>query len=133
MREDGAEPPTDPMLRSRVWLGGLLGRDGGHPKAPGPLNGGPQMLQASLDGQRVYATNSLYSSWDNQFYSQLRLDSQARAPGRHNLGRCPSAPLDGTYALDPDFFVDFTQVEGGPARPHESHLLGGDCTTEIFQ
>jgi hypothetical protein len=40
---------------------------------------------------------------------------------------------DGTYALDPDFFVDFTQVEGGPARPHESHLLGGDCTTEIFQ
>ena len=53
---------------SQVWLGGLLGRDGGHPKASEPLNGGPQMLQDSLDGKRVYVSNSLYSTWDNQFY-----------------------------------------------------------------
>ena len=39
--------------KSQVWLGGLLGRDGGHPKARGALNGGPQMLQNSLDGDRV--------------------------------------------------------------------------------
>jgi 56kDa selenium binding protein (SBP56) len=57
----------------------------------------------------------------DQFYPELRgwltkLDRQA----------------DGTYALDPDFFVDFhEQAEG--ARPHEIHLPGGDCTTEIFQ
>jgi selenium-binding protein 1 len=39
---------------------------------------------------------------------------------------------DGTYALDPDFFVDFhEQAEG--ARPDEIHLPGGDYTTEIFQ
>jgi 56kDa selenium binding protein (SBP56) len=39
---------------------------------------------------------------------------------------------DGTYALDPDFFVDFHEQADG-ARPHEIHLPGGDCTTEIFQ
>ena len=30
------------------------------------VTGGPQMLQLSLDGQRLYVTNSLFSSWDNQ-------------------------------------------------------------------
>jgi len=104
-----------------VWLGGLLGRDGGHPKAGGPLNGGPQMVQTSLDGDRVYVTNSLYSTWDNQFYPELR-------GWMTKLDRQP----DGSFAVDPEFFVDFTELDTGPARPHEVHLPGGDCTTEIF-
>jgi selenium-binding protein 1 len=29
------------------------------------------MLQLSLDGKRLYVTNSLYSSWDNQFYPKM--------------------------------------------------------------
>ena len=29
------------------------------------------MLQLSLDGKRLYVTNSLYSSWDNQFYPAM--------------------------------------------------------------
>jgi methanethiol oxidase len=121
LRHYDVSDPGNPQLRSQVWLGGLLGRDGGHPKASGPLNGGPQMLQNSLDGDRVYVSNSLYSTWDNQFYPGLEgwLTKLDRQP-------------DGTYALDPDFFVDFhEQAEG--ARPHEIHLPGGDCTTEIFQ
>jgi selenium-binding protein 1 len=79
------------------------------------------MLQASLDGRRVYVTNSLYSPWDNQFHPALRgwLTKLDRQP-------------DGTYALDPDFFVDFGALDTGPARPHEIRLPGGDCTTEIF-
>jgi len=109
------------QLRSQVRLGGLLGRDGGHPKASEPLNGGPQMLQNSFDGKRVYVTNLLFSTWDNQFYPGVRgwmtkLDRQR----------------DGTYALDPDFYVDFHDQADG-ARPHEIHLPGGDCTTEIFR
>ena len=121
LRHYDVSDPARPELRSQVWLGGLLGRDGGHPKAGRPLTGGPQMLQASLDGERVYVTNSLYSTWDNQFYPGLegwlaKLDRRA----------------DGTYALDPDFFVDFSKLDTGPARPHEIHLPGGDCTTEIF-
>jgi selenium-binding protein 1 len=122
LRHYDVSDPESPQLRSQVWLGGLLGRDGGHPKAGGALNGGPQMLQASLDGRRVYVTNSLYSTWDNQFYPELRgwLTKLERRD-------------DGSYALDPEFFVDFTQLDTGPARPHEIHLPHGDCTTEIFQ
>ncbi len=33
--------------------------------------GGPQMLQLSLDGKRLYVTSSLYSVWDNQFYPKM--------------------------------------------------------------
>jgi len=40
-------------------------------------------------------------------------------------------PLEGG-ALDPSFFVDFHE-QADEARPHEIHLPGGDCTTEIFQ
>jgi selenium-binding protein 1 len=121
LRHYDVSDPADPKLKSQVWLGGLLGRDAGHPRAPGPLSGGPQMLQCSLDGQRVYASNSLYSSWDNQFYPDLRgwlvkLERDA----------------DGRYALDERFFVDFGALDTGPARPHEIHLPHGDCTTEIF-
>ncbi len=121
LRHYDVSDPTDPKLRSQVWLGGLLGRDGGHPKAGGPLNGGPQMVQTSLDGDRVYVTNSLYSTWDNQFYPGLR-------GWMTKLDRQP----DGSFAVDPEFFVDFTELDTGPARPHEVHLPGGDCTTEIF-
>ena len=33
------------------------------------LLGGPQMLQLSLDGKRLYVTNSLFSPWDKQVRS----------------------------------------------------------------
>jgi len=121
LRHYDVSDPSDPKLKSQVWLGGLLGRDGGHPRAEGPLNGGPQMLQASLDGDRVYVSNSLYSTWDNQFYPELR-------GWMTKLDRQP----DGTFAVDDDFFVDFTTLDTGPARPHEVHLPTGDCTSEIF-
>lgn len=35
------------------------------------VEGGPQMIQLSLDGKRLYVTTSLYSMWDNQFYPNL--------------------------------------------------------------
>ena len=86
------------------------------------LSGGPQMIQLSLDGRRLYVTNSLYSSWDNQFY-----------PGCAR-GSCGStARPTGGMEVDPDFFVDFHDRPDGPARAHEVRLEGGDCTTEIFQ
>jgi selenium-binding protein 1 len=122
LRHYDVSNPEAPELKSQTWLGGLLGRDGGHPLADGPLNGGPQMLQASLDGDRVYVTNSLYSTWDNQFYPDIR-------GWMTRLTRQD----DGSFGLDPTFFVDFTKLDTGPARPHEIHLPGGDCTTEIFQ
>src|SRR4029079_8292869 len=86
------------------------------------LNGGPQMLQLSLDGRRLYVSNSLLSTWDNQFYPGLR----------SWLMRINCLP-EGGMEVDGDFFVDLHDRPGGPARAHEVRLQGGDCTTEIFQ
>jgi methanethiol oxidase len=119
LRQYDISDPAHPRLTGRLWLGGLLGHSD---DAGRDLSGGPQMLQLSLDGRRLYVTNSLYSSWDNQFYPGLR----------SWLLRIDCAP-DGGMELDPHFFVDFHQRPDGPARAHEVRLQGGDCTTEIFQ
>ena len=114
LRQYDISDPANPRLTGRLQLGGVLGRasDGGR-----DLDGGPQMLQLSLDGRRLYVTNSLYSTWDDQFYPGLR----------SWLLRVDCGP-DGGMELDPEFFVDLA-----PARAHEVRLQGGDCTTEIFQ
>ncbi len=114
LRQYDISDPAHPRLTGMLQLGGVLGRPS---DASRELNGGPQMLQLSLDGRRLYVTNSLYSTWDNQFYPELR----------SWLLRVNCDP-GGGMELDPDFFVDFH-----PARAHEVRLPGGDCTTEIFQ
>jgi selenium-binding protein 1 len=114
LRQYDISDPAHPRLTGMLQLGGVLGRPS---DASRELNGGPQMLQLSLDGRRLYVTNSLYSTWDNQFYPELR----------SWLLRVNCGP-DGGMELDRDFFVDFH-----PARAHEVRLPGGDCTTEIFQ
>jgi methanethiol oxidase len=114
LRQYDISDPANPRLTGRVWLGGLLGRES---DAGGELNGGPQMLQLSLDGRRLYVTNSLLSTWDNQFY-----------PGLRSWLLRVNCPPEGGMEVDRDFFVDFQ-----PARAHEVRLQGGDCTTEIFQ
>jgi len=80
------------------------------------------MMQLSLDGGRLYVTNSLYSTWDNQFYPGLR----------SGLLRVNCSP-EGGMEIDSDFFVDSHDRPGVPARGHEVRLQDGDCTTEIFQ
>jgi selenium-binding protein 1 len=119
LRQYDVSDPRNPKLTGQLQLGGVLGRplDGER-----ELSGGPQMLQLSFDGRRLYVTNSLYSTWDNQFYPGLR----------SWLLRVNCDP-DGGMALDEDFFVDFHDRPEGPARAHEVRLQGGDCTTEIFR
>jgi methanethiol oxidase len=111
---DGAQP----RLTGELWLGGMLGRES---DAGRELSGGPQMMQLSLDGRRLYVSNSLYSTWDNQFYPDLR----------SWLLKVDCDP-DGGMTVDPDFFLDFHDRPGGPARAHEVRLSGGDCTSEVF-
>jgi hypothetical protein len=82
----------------------------------------PAWSRAAARSTWEHVTNSLYSTWDNQFYPELRswllkVD-------------CDS---DGGMKVDTDFFVDLHDRPGGPARAHEVRLQGGDCTTEIFQ
>jgi methanethiol oxidase len=118
LRQYDITDPAHPRLTGRLWLGGLLGKPN---DAGRDLNGGPQMLQLSLDGRRLYVTNSLYSTWDNQFY-----------PGLRSWLLRVDCGEDGGMQVDPEFFVDFHDRPGGPARAHEVRLQGGDCTTEIF-
>jgi methanethiol oxidase len=60
--------PFHPVQTTWLRLGGIVRRQP-HPGQPGvPLNGWPQMVEVSRDGRRVYVTNSLYRSWDEQFY-----------------------------------------------------------------
>jgi selenium-binding protein 1 len=119
VRQYDVSDPADPKLTGQVWLGGVIGKPTG---ARRDLNGGPNMLQLSFDGRRLYVTNSLYSTWDNQFYPELR----------SWLLRIDCDP-NGGMEIDHDFFVDFHDRPAGPARAHEMRLQGGDCTTEIFQ
>jgi methanethiol oxidase len=119
LRQYDVSDPANPKLTGRLWLGGLLGKPN---DAGGDLGGGPQMIQLSLDGRRLYVTNSLYSTWDNQFYPELR----------SWLLKVNCEP-EGGMEVDPHFFVDFHDRPDGPARAHEVRLQGGDCTTEIFQ
>ncbi len=113
IRQYDISDPARPKLAGRVWCGGLLG-----PVRHGQreLTGGPQMLQLSMDGRRLYVTNSLFSTWDNQFY-----------PGLQGWMLKVDCHPQGGMSLDPGFYVDF-----GPARGHEIRLPGGDVTTEIF-
>jgi selenium-binding protein 1 len=119
IRRYDVSDPSNPKLTSQLWLGGVLGTPDDTGRG---LNGGPNMLQLSYDGRRLYVSNSLYSTWDNQFYPSMR----------SWLLRVDCHP-DGGMEVDRDFFVDLHERPGGPARAHEVRLQGGDCTTEIFQ
>jgi selenium-binding protein 1 len=113
IRQYDISDPANPKLTGQVWCGGVLG-----PVLQGDrkLDGGPQMLQISMDGRRLYVTNSLYSTWDNQFY-----------PGMKSWMLKIDCDPNGGMTLDPEFYVDF-----GTARGHEMRLPNGDPTTEIF-
>ena len=120
LRQYDVSDPANPKLTGQLQLGGVLGRPNDGDRE---LGGGPNMIQLSYDGRRLYVSNSLYSTWDNQFYGQDL---------RSWLMRINCDP-NGGMEIDPNFFVDFYDRPDGPARAHEMRLQGGDCTTEIFQ
>jgi selenium-binding protein 1 len=116
MHQYDVSDPFDAKLTGKVQIGGIA-RQAGHPKSNGPLLGGPQMVEISRDGRRVYFTNSLYSTWDDQFYSDKLTGWMVK------LNAAPG----GSIELDPDFFIDF-----GETRPHQIRLEGGDASTDSF-
>lgn len=123
LRQYDISDPAHPRLVGQVWCGGLLGKAGalqGH-----TLQGGPQMLQLSLDGKRLYVTNSLYSTWDNQFYPEM-------AQAGSYLLKIDCDIQHGGMRIDEHFYVDFGQEPAGPARAHEMRYPGGDCTSDIW-
>ncbi len=109
--------PFAPRLAGKVEVGGIVNRKG-HPGWPGPVTGGPQMVELSRDGRRIYFTNSLYSTWDDQFYPEPKI--------RGWMVKVNAEP-EGGIEIDPDFFIDF-----GEARSHQIRLEGGDASTDTF-
>jgi selenium-binding protein 1 len=109
--------PFAPKLVGKVRIGGIVSR-ATHPAANGHLNGGPQMVEISRDGKRVYFTNSLYGAVDPQFYPEgidgwmVKLDVD---PG-------------GGIAFDPKFFVEWPKSH----RPHQIRLEGGDSSSDSY-
>jgi selenium-binding protein 1 len=115
-RQYDVSDPFNPQLTGSIRLGGIANRTA-HP-ASGPLNGGPQMVEVSRDGKRIYFTNGLYRAWDDQFYSDgikgwmVKADAQ---PG-------------GGIKLDENFFLP---MEEG-YRSHQIRLEGGDSSSDTF-
>jgi selenium-binding protein 1 len=115
LRQYDVSDASAPRLAGSVRLGGIVGRA---PHAKGDaLNGGPQMVEVSRDGRRVYLTNSLYASWDPQFYPD----------GIQGWLVKVNANPEGGIAVDPGFFVRF---EG--ERPHQVRLEGGDASSDSY-
>jgi len=114
-RQYDVSDPFHPQLTGSVRLGGIVGH-APHP-ADGALNGGPQMVEVSRDGRRIYVSNSLYASWDAQFYPE----------GIRGWVAKLDADPTGGLALDPAFFVTFDGE-----RPHQIRLQGGDASSDSY-
>jgi methanethiol oxidase len=109
--------PAKPKKTASVHLGGIV-RRAAHPSKPQqPLNGGPQMVEISRDGKRIYFTNSLYAPWDEQIYPDglkswmVKLDADPK----------------GGMKLDEKFFVEFDGL-----RAHQVRLEGGDASSDSY-
>ena len=118
LRQYDVSDPFSPQQTGAVRVGGAVSR-ATHPAAKnGALNGGPQMVEVSRDGKRIYFTNSLYGAIDEQLYPDgvngwmVKLD----------------AGPDGGIAFDPNFFVDWPKSH----RPHQIRLDGGDCSSDSY-
>ncbi|XP_023301939.2 methanethiol oxidase [Lucilia cuprina] len=141
VRQYDITDPENPKLTGQVFLGGPVCKDLDDVKViedremderPEPvylkgkrLEGGPQMMQLSLDGKRLYVSTSLFSRWDKMFYPKMI----------EKGGHICMIDIDienGGMKLNEDFFVDFGKEPYGPALPHEMRYPGGDCTSDIW-
>ncbi len=110
--------PFNPKKVSSIKLGGIVSR-AAHPAKPGqPLNGGPQMVEISRDGKRIYFTNGLYTPWDDQFYPDGVRGWMVKVDVRAN---------GGGMELDRRFFL-----ESDAMRTHQVRLEGGDASSDSY-
>jgi selenium-binding protein 1 len=118
LRQYDVAEPFAPKLTGVVRIGGIVAR-ATHPGFhDGALNGGPQMVEVSRDGRRVYFTNSLYGAIDDQFYPD----------GVNGWMVMLDAKEEGGIAFDPSFFVNWPSTH----RPHQVRLEGGDCSSDSY-
>ncbi|WP_420411492.1 selenium-binding protein SBP56-related protein [Roseibium sp.] len=116
MHQYDVSDPMNPKLSGKVEIGGIVTKTK-HPNGK-DFGYGPQMVEISRDGKRVYWTNSLYSTWDDQFYPGERGAAMVMARAGENGG----------LELEQDFWVEFPDGY----RSHQIRLEGGDCSTDSF-
>jgi methanethiol oxidase len=117
LRQYDVSDPFAPKLTGSVHIGGIA-RRAAHPAKPDtPLDGGPQMVEISRDGRRLYFTNSLYAPWDAQFYPE----------GIRSWMVKLNADPAGGISADPQFFLEFDELRG-----HQIRLEGGDASSDSF-
>jgi len=134
VRQYDITDPFHPILVGQIFIGGVIKGQvkpvfGEAPilgKVKGTeIRGGPQMLQLSLDGKRLYVTTSLLSSWDDQFYPDMRKEG----------GCLILIDVDnerGGLKFNENFLVDFSKEPWGPVVGHEVRYPGGDCSSDIW-
>ena len=116
MHQYDVSDPMKPKLAGKVEIGGIVAKNK-HPNGK-EFGYGPQMVEISRDGKRVYWTNSLYSTWDDQFYPGDRGAAMVMADVGENGG----------LTLNKKFWVEFPEGY----RSHQIRLEGGDCSTDSF-
>ncbi|TDD56062.1 selenium-binding protein SBP56-related protein [Saccharopolyspora elongata] len=122
LKQYDVSDPARPRETGSVRLGGITGRVP-HPAEPDrPLAGGPQMVEVSRDGRRIYLTNSLYGSWDDQFYPDGVGSWFAKIDTDPDAG--------GGLAVDESFFPHGPEFRG--RRVHQVRLQGGDASSDSY-
>jgi methanethiol oxidase len=122
LKQYDVSDPFHPREVGSVRLGGIVGQ-APHPARPDtPLRGGPQMVEVSRDGGRVYVSNSLYGAWDEQFYPAgvgswlAKIDADTGAGG---------------LTLDERFFP-YGEEQWRGRRVHQIRLQGGDASSDSY-
>ncbi len=121
LKQFDVSDPRHPRETGSVRLGGVV-RRAPHPADPDmPLAGGPQMVEISRDGRRVYVTNSLYAAWDDAIYPDgvgawmTKIDADI---------------TDGGLVPDDRFFLYGDDFRG--LRVHQTRLQGGDASSDSY-
>jgi methanethiol oxidase len=117
LRQYDVSDPFEPKLTGKIRIGGIVA-GASHPRSTHRLNGGPQMVEVSRDGRRVYFTNSLYGAIDGQFYTDGVKGWMVKV----------DANPQGGIELAKDFFVEWPDGY----RPHQVRLQGGDASSDSY-
>ncbi|XP_054252899.1 methanethiol oxidase-like [Indicator indicator] len=129
-----------PRLVGQVFVGGSILRGGPVTVCrdeelkcqPEPLvvkckriYGGPSKMQLSLDGKRLYVTNSFYSTWDKQFYPNVVREGSVMLLIDVDTEK-------GGLTVNKNFLVDFGKEPNGPCLAHDIRFPSGDSTSETL-
>ncbi|XP_071943536.1 methanethiol oxidase-like [Antedon mediterranea] len=140
IRQYDVTDTKNPKLVGQIFLGGSVCKNGPVKvikdveldEQPEPfyfngkrIHGGPQMIQLSLDGKRLFVTTSLYSQWDVQFYPDMVKEGSV-------MLQIDVDTEQGGLTLNKDVLIDFGNEPGGPVLAHEIRYPGGDCSSDIY-